>query len=114
MGLAGNDRLRGTMDNDLLNGGDGDDVLVGRDGNDVLNGGPGENRFLPGLGSDQIQGGSGLDVVSMEQPRTSFGGLATCTRSGCSLTYAESGSNHSVTMSGVEVLIFRDGRYDLR
>jgi hypothetical protein len=113
-GLAGNDRLRGTMVNDLLNGGDGDDVLVGREGNDVLNGGPGENHFLPGLGSDQIQGGAGLDVVFLEQPRTSVGDLADCTRSGCSITYSESGTSHSVTMSGVEVLIFRDGRYDLR
>jgi hypothetical protein len=46
--------------------------------------------------------------------RTNFAGLSACTRSNCSLTYNEAGASHRITASNVEVLIFRDGRFDLR
>jgi len=58
-GLGGNDRLRGTNDEDhpdVLNGGDDDDVLVGRGGFDLLNGGCGVNQYLPGTGIDTVNG----------------------------------------------------------
>ena len=113
-GLAGNDRLVGGKGDDMLNGGDGDDVLVGMDGNDTLIGGSGENRYLPGLGNDTITGGPDLDVVFLDGVRTNFTGLSACTRANCSLTYSESGTTHSLNTTNVEVLIFRDGRYDLR
>lgn len=113
-GLAGNDRLRGTVASDVLDGGEGDDVLVGWSGNDLLKGGTGENRYLPGLGNDSVIGGPDLDVVFLELPRTSFSGLSACSRANCSLTYSDGSSRQALTMSGVEVLIFRDGRTDLR
>ena len=84
------------------------------EGDDTLTGGPGENRYLPGLGNDTVIGGSDLDVVFLDGVRTNFTGLTTCTRTSCSLTYSESGITHSLITSSVEVLIFRDGRYDLR
>ena len=113
-GLAGNDRLVGGKGNDQLNGNDGDDILIGMDGNDTLSGGAGENRYLPGLGQDSIVGGSNLDVVFLDGVRTNFAGLSACTRNNCSLTYSEAGASQSITASNVEVLIFRDGRFDLR
>ena len=113
-GQDGNDRLVGGKGDDALNGDNGDDVLVGLEGDDTLTGGPGENRYLPGLGNDTVIGGSDLDVVFLDGVRTNFTGLNTCTRTSCSLTYSASGITHSLITSSVEVLIFRDGRYDLR
>ena len=113
-GLEGNDRLVGGKGDDTLNGADGDDVLVGLDGNDTLVGGSGENRYLPGLGNDAVTGGPDLDVVFLDGVRNNFTGLSACTRANCSLSYSDSGVNYSLTTTNAEVLIFRDGRYDLR
>lgn len=113
-GLAGNDRLVGGKGDDMLNGGSGDDVLVGMEGNDTLIGEDGENRYLPGLGNDTITGGPDLDVVFLDGVRTNFTGLSACTRANCSLTYSDSGTNYNLSTTNIEVLIFRDGRYDLR
>lgn len=113
-GLAGNDRLVGGKGNDQLNGNEGDDILVGNEGNDTLSGDQGENRYLPGLGQDTIAGGGDLDVVFLEGSKNSFSGLSTCTRSNCTLTYSDAGASQSITTTNVEVLIFRDGRFDLR
>lgn len=113
-GLDGNDRLVGGKGDDTLNGAAGDDVLVGLDGNDTLVGGTGENRYLPGLGNDTVSGGPDLDVVFLDGVRNNFSGLSACTRANCSLSYSDSGVEHSLTATSVEVMIFRDGRYDLR
>lgn len=113
-GLAGNDRLVGGKGNDNLYGNEGDDVLIGQDGNDTLTGGAGENRYLPGLGNDQVIGGPDLDVVFLDDIRNNFMGLSTCTRSNCSLSYTNAGTTYTLTTTNAEVLIFRDGRYDLR
>ena len=113
-GLAGNDRLVGGKGNDSLNGNGGDDVLIGQDGNDTLNGGAGENRYLPGLGNDTVEGGPDLDVVFLDDVRNNFTGLSACTRSNCSLSYTKAGTDYTLTTTNAEVLIFRDGRYDLK
>jgi len=113
-GLAGNDRLVGGKGNDSLNGNGGDDILIGQDGNDTLNGGAGENRYLPGLGNDTVEGGPDLDVVFLDDVRNNFTGLSACTRSNCSLSYTKAGTNYTLTTTNAEVLIFRDGRYDLK
>lgn len=104
----------GGKGDDTLNGAAGDDVLVGLDGNDTLVGGTGENRYLPGLGNDTVSGGPDLDVVFLDGVRNNFSGLSACTRANCSLSYSDSGVEHSLTTTSVEVMIFRDGRYDLR
>ncbi len=112
-GNSGSDRLMGGPGNDSLNGGDGDDVLIGGAGNDSLNGGSGDNQYLPGVGADSITGGAGLDVVFLDLNKAAVDGLGDCTRSSCTLTYSSEGESSSVNASGVEVIIFRDGRHDI-
>jgi len=109
-GRDGNDRLRGSPGDDTLNGDGGDDVLLGGAGNDLLDGGPGENRYLPGDGNNLITGGAGLDVVFFEGDKADYTGLGSCTRATCSVT----ANSQTTTITNGEVLIFRDGRFDLR
>jgi prepilin-type N-terminal cleavage/methylation domain-containing protein len=116
-GGLGNDHLRGTTDADLLEGGCGDDVLVGRGGTDQLRGGPldqacttDRNLYLPGVGVSTITGGIGLDVVFFNGPVASYS-LTDCVIDSCVVSGGEPAQQ--VTMVGVEVLIFKDGRIDL-
>ena len=109
-GRDGNDRLRGSPGNDTLRGEEGDDVLIGGDGNDQLEGGSGENRYLPGDGTNTITGGAGLDVVFFDGDKADYTGLDACTRTTCSVTI----NNQTTTITKGEVLVFRDGRFDLR
>jgi Tol biopolymer transport system component len=51
-GLGGDDVLRGLRGNDRLLGGDGDDTLVGGGGRDVLDGGEGDDDAIGGPGRD--------------------------------------------------------------
>ena len=111
--FSGSDRLLGGPGNDTLNGGDGDDVLIDGEGNDNLNGGAGDNQYLVGAGSNTITGGTGLDVVFLDQNKADVSGLATCKRNSCNLSYSVNGSSASVSATGAEVIIFRDGRYDI-
>ncbi|QNG27086.1 hypothetical protein [Synechococcus sp. HK01-R] len=112
-GNDGSDRLRGGPGNDILSGGSGDDVLIGGAGNDMLDGGLGENQYLPGSGTNVITGGASLDIVFIDSNKADVDGLGNCTKTSCALTYVANGTNSSATASGVEVLIFRDGRYDI-
>ena len=59
-GGAGNDKLYGRGDNDILEGGTGNDKLYGGAGNDILVG---------GTGSDTLDGGSGFDYASYEHSK---------------------------------------------
>lgn len=112
-GGDGDDRLVGGDGDDILNGGNGNDVILGLSGNDTLTGGSGSNKYLPGLGNDSINGGPGLDVVFLEHNRAAFDGLSSCSRISCILTYSTAGDSFTLNLSNVEVLVFRDGRYDL-
>ena len=109
-GRDGNDRLRGSPGNDTLKGEGGDDVLLGGNGNDQLEGGSGENHYLPGDGSDTITGGNGLDVVFFDGDKADYTGLSACKRGTCILTT----NSLTTTITNGEVLVFRDGRFDLR
>ena len=109
-GREGNDRLRGSPGDDFLQGGEGDDVLLGGDGNDQLEGGSGENRYLPGDGTNIVTGGPGLDVVFFNGDKADYTGLDACIRKTCSVTI----NNQTTTIKDGEVLVFRDGRFDLR
>ena len=91
-------------------GREGDDVLLGGDGNDQLEGGSGENRYLPGDGTNTITGGDGLDVVFFDGDKADYSGIAACTRATCNVT----ANNQTTTITNGEVLVFRDGRFDLR
>ena len=109
-GREGNDRLRGSPGNDTLKGEEGDDVLLGGDGNDQLIGGSGENRYLPGDGNNTITGGDGLDIVFFNSDKADYTGLDSCKRAQCTLTT----NNKTTTINNAEVLVFRNGRFDLR
>lgn len=115
-GSRGRNFLFGTPGDDVITGGDGDDTLVGRGGGDTMLGGGGNNAYLPWLESAsvnrnaQIQGGTGLDVVYLRGNRADFSGTDQCSASGCTISQG----NITLTMSNVDVLIFKDGRVDLR
>jgi prepilin-type N-terminal cleavage/methylation domain-containing protein len=110
---SGSDRLLGGYGNDTLNGGEGDDVLIGGEGNDNMNGGSGDNQYLAGAGTNSIAGGNGLDVIFLDQNKADVSGLSNCKRSGCNLGYSISENPGSISATGAEVIIFRDGRYDI-
>ena len=59
---AGNNLLRGTELDDLIDGKGGNDLIVGRGGNDTLIGGTGNDILVGGAGSDILQGGNGSDT----------------------------------------------------
>jgi len=61
-GGAGNDRLFGGYELDLLQGGTGDDRLSGGSGADILEGRDGNDRLVGGLSTDALEGGAGRDV----------------------------------------------------
>lgn len=112
IGGGGNDVLRGTDSNDVLEGGDGDDILIGRAGNDSLDGGAGKNDHLPGLGIDTVEG-QGLDIVFFEGNQSDYTISDVCTTATCTVTKTVDGSTVSIdTLNSVEILIFKDGRFD--
>ena len=63
-GDDGNDRLRGSRDDDFLNGLGGDDRLSGRRGDDVILGGDGDDRLRGGRDDDLLDGGGDDDRLS--------------------------------------------------
>ena len=105
--------MLGGPGNDTLYGGDGDDVLIGGLGNDQLNGGAGDNQYLVNPGQNNITGGEGMDVLFFELSIDDINNLENCKRSECNLTFNISGISSSVTATNAEVLIFRDGRFDI-
>lgn len=112
-GNAGSDHLRGGAGDDTLNGGSGDDVLIGQEGHDLMLGGEGDNQYLPGTGNSTIEGGSGVDVIYINQNESDVNGKNSCTREQCFLTFTENGTSSSIDAASIEVLIFKDGRYDI-
>lgn len=62
-GLAGQDKLTGGMQDDLMCGGTGDNQLIGMDGADTLIGGPTQDRLEGGNGDDTLVGGDGDDLL---------------------------------------------------
>lgn len=141
IGKSGNDRLRGTLSGDVLDGGDDDDVLIGQAGDDHLIGGCGINQYLTGEGNDTVYG-NGLDFNLAKGLTPSTTGEQRCngtypldivfypgnksdytisTESGescntetCKIkkVIGETIISHD-TLKGVEVIIFDDSRFDL-
>ena len=54
-------RIRGTKNNDILDGTDDADTLMGRRGDDLLNGGLGNDKLKGGKGNDTLRGEGGDD-----------------------------------------------------
>ena len=63
LGEGGDDTLFGAAGNDILEGGAGDDTLDGGDGDDTLLGGAGGDTFISSAGADTLDGGANIDVA---------------------------------------------------
>jgi VCBS repeat-containing protein len=73
-GTGGEDRLRGTPEDDVIAGLGGDDRVIGGGGLDVICGGPGDDFVTTGKGPDKIAGGVGDDrLVSRLGPDMVYG-----------------------------------------
>ncbi|CAA9505366.1 MAG: Alkaline phosphatase, partial [uncultured Solirubrobacterales bacterium] len=62
-GTAGDDELRGTSGDDVINCGAGNDRVFAGSGNDVVNCGPGNDEIHGGSGNDRLAGGEGNDRI---------------------------------------------------
>ncbi len=64
-GGSGKDTLLGSDGNDTLSGGNGNDILTGGNGNDNVNAGEGNDMIVggDGAGNDSYDGGKGIDTV---------------------------------------------------
>lgn len=128
-GGGGRNVLLGTPGPDTLTTGSGDDVLIGRAGSDNLNGGDGNNSYSPwpslndpsisNLATTQtttISGGSGLDIVYLRGNQSNFSSISNCSKgSGCTISPADSSIKLQLKLnSGIDVIVFKDARIDLR
>ncbi len=66
VGTDGNDRLRGTENNDVIAGGDGNDNIRGDAGADELSGGAGNDLIYADAEDTVIDGGEGTDRVIVQ------------------------------------------------
>ncbi len=62
-GLAGNDKIYGSLGNDNFDGGAGVDTVNGYEGNDTLKGGADNDTINAGDGNDVVNGGAGTDKL---------------------------------------------------
>lgn len=61
--MAGNDRIYGGNQNDVLLGNDGNDRIFGNGGNDIIKGESGRDRLYGGGATDFLMGGLGNDIL---------------------------------------------------
>lgn len=64
---SGNDDIRGSLDDNIIEGRDGDDTLDGALGNDTLSGGDGDDILKSGFGDNILDGNDGEDTVQYLQ-----------------------------------------------
>lgn len=60
-GTPGNDRIKGSAQDDTINALAGDDRVIGRTGNDVIDGDAGADRLFGNAGDDELLGHAGPD-----------------------------------------------------
>ena len=60
-GTSGDDELRGTSGDNVINCGPGNDRVFAGSGNDIVNCGPGDDEIPGGSSHDRLAGGSGND-----------------------------------------------------
>ena len=112
-GMSGNDRLVGGDENETLDGGDGDDILISGKGTDTMDGGSGNNQYVLESGTKTITGGDELDIIFLDPLKDDFSGFENCTQASCNLTGSNNGESYTINASGVEVIKFSDGRYNI-
>ena len=109
----GNDIVNGNMGDDTVDGGAGADTVRGGQGADVITGGTGDDWISGDLGADTITGGAGADTFHMSVGAgadriTDFNaaeGDRILLDPGTSYTYAQSGADVVVTLSGAQVTL---------
>jgi len=62
--LAGNDRISGSAQDNVLFGERGNDKIYAAGGNDVVSGGFGDDAIFGGAGDDRLQGNQGNDTMT--------------------------------------------------
>lgn len=96
-GLGGDDILRGSADDDNLDGGDGNDRLRGWGSSDNLWGGAGDDRLNGDAGDDSLDGGDGNDIlIGAADADTIFG------RAGSDIAYGGDGDDNVFGGSGID------------
>ena len=100
-GRGDDDRLTGSSAADAVDGGYGYDRVQGGDGADLLIGGP---------GNDIIEGGTGTDDARYARIRASYAITGTIA---VFEIRALSGTDGTDTLTGVEFVVFSDGRYSV-
>lgn len=139
VGCNGSDVVEGTETTDSIYGdqfstecpsgdtaNDGNDILIGNGNNspsateiEILDGGDGYNQYVPGRGNFQINGGNNLDIVyftgTFSDGNTANYSLdESCDRTSCTVTdNSVPESPKTLSLTGVEILIFRDQRKDI-
>lgn len=63
IGDDGNDKLKGTKKDDILDGKGGNDKVIGKNGSDKVIGGEGRDKLKGGGGDDDVHGDAGRDIV---------------------------------------------------
>lgn len=107
VGGFGNSQFDGGAGHDRLAGEDGDDRLLGGVGNDRLEGGAGLDFLIGGDGDDSLDGGVGSDRAIFAGARSQY----LITTNG--LVTTVSGPEGIDALTGVELLCFTDGVYDI-
>jgi Ca2+-binding RTX toxin-like protein len=115
-GGAGDDLLVGSFGRDRVEGGAGDDVIQGDwsydvegwNGDDLLFGGEGDDRIAGGQDNDVIDGGLGRDTAIFRGLRS---GYSIATTGGVTTIAGRDGTD---VLTGIEVLQFTDGLFDLQ
>ncbi|MBC8093041.1 MAG: hypothetical protein H7Y15_14090 [Pseudonocardia sp.] len=116
-GLAGNDRLVGSAQADILDGGAGNDIIDDGDidrfrggsgnergGNDTLLGGSGDDLIFSLFGIDAIDGGEGNDFASVNLLEQTVAVTATGTLgSGRTLTFSDGTTLVNIESAGISL-----------
>lgn len=71
IGSQGFDNLRGTLEDNVIQGGANVDYIFGRRGNDTLEGGIGDDVLFGGVGADVLIGGANRDRAQYSESLTS-------------------------------------------
>ena len=102
VGTQGGGQLKGSNQNDTIDGGAGYDSLYGQDGDDVIRGGAGNDSLCGMRGSDTLEGGEGDDELY-------GGGLGISAGDGSNVLVGGAGNDKNVGGLGNDTYVFGRG-----
>ena len=68
------------------------------------------DRYLPGQGNSTINGGTSLDTLYLYNGKSTVA-IGACSINSCFAKFQRNGVDSSVALTGIEVIVFTDGRY---